>query len=306
VNRLALGKARIAYPDFNHHLALGNWYSRGRSESKRSPFYTMKPDAKLGPALSEYLAARAAAAPAAASPNEPSGAGRLLVLSSEGLSGLSEEELAALRADLAPHCGSIEFLLYAKHPLDYAPSFAQTQIKNGVKSIAQIIEQPPRFAYGRALTEASKVFGRAHVHVRDSAKESLVSGDVVEDFFSLLGEWGWASPALKRPDFPPNPSLNVNAVRAADYLLQLRGAAFLQRMATRRLLQSSMGPVFALPEHLVPAIAAASAADLQFLEAEYGLKLKASAKPRFMAIDFAAPLKPEIKERLDRFSANQP
>jgi hypothetical protein len=150
--------------------------------------------------------------------NEGKTRGGNLVLSSEALMFLKETELQKLKADLLPACRNIKVVIYARHPITYAPSFAQTQIKNNLRSLRVCSEIPKFVRYKTALKKFIQVFGQDNLIIRDFARSKLERQDIVADFLQVV---------CQRPEIMDDPkfqmkrmneSLSLQAIVVADYL----------------------------------------------------------------------------------------
>ena len=233
------------------------------------------------------------------------GSAENLVLSSEGVANLrKEEELEKLRDDILAISEKLVLLYYVRHPLSFAPSFAQTSIKNGLKSLSFFVEHPYFVRYAHTLGKFIRVFGRENIVVRDFSKSKLVGQDAVADFvYQVTGSLAlWVHPDFR--NVAANESLSLPATVLADYIYrqwpQLRRSSRL----VKQFVAEIKGPRFCLPNQCREMIEAEMPKHLRFLKDEFSLELELApgAKLQFDDVDYAAILTPELKESAQEFA----
>jgi len=109
-----------------------------------------------------------------------------MVISGEGLSGLSPAEIERLKEILAPYAASYRVIVYVRDPYEYANSAYLQRIKSG--SVLGEAERIPLPNYHRRLERYINAFGRENVDIRIFNPQRFVGGDLVSDFLVALGE----------------------------------------------------------------------------------------------------------------------
>jgi tetratricopeptide (TPR) repeat protein len=109
-----------------------------------------------------------------------------MVISGEGLSGLSPAEIERLKEMLAPYAASYRVIVYVRDPYEYANSAYLQRIKSG--SILGEAGRIPLPTYKRRLERYINAFGRENVDIRIFHPPRFVGGDLVSDFLVALGE----------------------------------------------------------------------------------------------------------------------
>jgi hypothetical protein len=110
------------------------------------------------------------------------------ILSSEHLCTLNRGELRRLKGLVLSLFSSLEVLVYLRDQADYAVSMYDTSLKTGGP-----LRQPapperfPELNYAKFLKRWRRVVTKNAVNVRLFERESLLNGDILEDFFSVCG-----------------------------------------------------------------------------------------------------------------------
>jgi hypothetical protein len=110
-----------------------------------------------------------------------------MVISGEGLSGLSEPEMHRLKQMLAPYAAGYRIIVYVRDPYEYANSASLQHLKAGaVLGVGDAKIPMPH--YRRKLERYIAVFGRENIDIRVFNPRRFVGGDLVTDFLSAIGE----------------------------------------------------------------------------------------------------------------------
>ena len=201
-----------------------------------------------------------------------------------GLRGKDVEKLAAF---LRPTIDQIKIVAYVREPISWATSRAQQNVKKQTTTLAELYD-PTAVAASQSLFVPNyrhlerylSVFGLENVIVRALDRSTLVGGDLLRDFCTVIGRPEAADGLVSRRS---NPALSAEAVLLMDAYNQLmveRGAAEKKKPTTmKRYLEDLPGTPFALPRALLEEVAKATASDLAWLEETFGIVLKLSPLP---------------------------
>jgi hypothetical protein len=164
-------------------------------------------------------------------------------------------------------------LAYVREPIAFATSMAQQAVKNGVLRLADAYADPWRFPIADWLGAYVRVFGRAEVVVRHFDREALVGGTILGDVLAMVGLPGALDGV---PVARLNPALSLEGVQVADALCGLRPGAARRAEGKgryRRPLGAIKGSRFVLPAEVQERVVRECAADMAWLQAEFGLDL---------------------------------
>jgi hypothetical protein len=212
---------------------------------------------------------------------------------------LRQPELEALRDDLLRHCKEVVLVIYLRHPLSYAPSFAQTQIKNGVRSLADCCTEPRFVRYAPTMRVFEQVFGRDNIVARDIARPALVEQDIIADFLDVVAG---------RPDIASHPeferrnrnvSLSCTAIALADYVYRTWPDMPRNQWALTQFLGTVEGPRFVLPLAARDYVEQAMGRHLDYIQQGYGVTLDMGSNLSYGDVDYAGLLTPELCARVD-------
>jgi hypothetical protein len=227
------------------------------------------------------------------------GQGGTLVLSSETVASLRQPELEALRDDLLRHCKEVVLVIYLRHPLSYAPSFAQTQIKNGVRSLADCCTEPRFVRYAHTMRVFEQVFGHDNIVARDFARPALVEKDIIADFLDVVA----GRPDIARhPEFERrnrNVSLSCTAIALADYVYRTWPDMPRNQWALTQFLGTVEGPRVVLPQDARDYVEQAMEPHLDHIAQEYGITLDMGSNLSYGDVDYAGLLTPELCARVE-------
>lgn len=227
--------------------------------------------------------------------SEQPGDGENIAFSSESVSSLKPAELERLRDDLLGGCRQVKLVIYCRHPLSFAPSFAQTQIKNGKRSLADCCAGPRFVQYHKVLPRYETVFGRDNVIVRDSSRAALAGGDIVRDILELTT----GKPDIADdPDFKQvqaNTSLSMTATVVTDYMHRTWPGLGLKNNRVKAFAAQFGGDRFCLPLAARTLIEAEMDRDLAYVAETYGIGLRLDGEPPYADVDYEALLTPDIR-----------
>lgn len=199
--------------------------------------------------------------------------GEILLLSSERVAGLSERDLAALRAILRPAAGRLRVLLYLRDPVELLASTLQERTKAGA-------EVDPRALVGRARRRFSalrQVFP-AELEPVDFHRACRAGGGLVADFFRRLG---LPAAALAGLDLSvENRRISTEAyllMREINRSLPKGSVASRRRPGDLQPLEALPGAFLRLSDVAESEICAAAREEGDWLRRETGLALAAAA-----------------------------
>lgn len=206
-NRDLLKKYGFIYPDigFNHTFLVvccGENHKAWPTEFKKR----MDTKASAARFRREMLAYLAKTAEAAGSDT--------VIFSSEYLVTLHPDRVAALKALLDRHFDGIVVVCYIRHPRSHTVSLAQQSIKAGFADLDAIQERKSIFRPSRLDDTYIKSFGPEALRVREFNRETLVNGDIIDDFCSTVGMPAELVTSLKRAH--GNESLSMEAALIAS------------------------------------------------------------------------------------------
>jgi len=186
------------------------------------------------------------------------------LVSAETLVRLSDEAAGRLVERLGAHARRVTVVMYVRHPVSVASSFAHEAVRIG-KPLADVAAAP-RVLPLRALAERWERASGGRLVIRPFARSLLAKGDAVDDLLALMGR-----PELgdKLTRVRLNDPLSALGIVLLD-IAHRRGR--LPRRATR-LFERIGGPRYVLPAEALADVRARSAGDLAFLKARFGLDL---------------------------------
>ncbi|MBQ0959966.1 hypothetical protein KAK06_13515 [Ideonella sp. 4Y11] len=136
---------------------------------------------------------------------------RQLLFSYEGFIGLSQPELAAMRAYCEGFAHRVKVLVYVRPPLSYAVSAMSQRVKMGRPAWAPD-EERPIYRFKERFNNLVNAFGREALEVRLFTRQALTEGDVVIDFFHALGLDLAQARALAQRQRSANESLSAHGL----------------------------------------------------------------------------------------------
>ena len=142
---------------------------------------------------------------------EAAGSGADVLLSSELFGRIDEESIRALDEAARGAGRTLKVLLYLRHPLALASTGAQQQIKQGKKSLADVLANPPVRANAAYTRRFIDVLGRDRINAR--VFEHVVRTGPLRD---LLEQIGYRGELTNLPHLQANASLSMVGTILAD------------------------------------------------------------------------------------------
>lgn len=267
-NRQKLSEYGYIYPEGFHHYLVATYFSHQPLEldyfrvrkSEYDP-ERVKLDA------SRYIDTLAARINQGTEPN--------LILSYEGFTGLTSEEFVELKEFLSRFTEHIEVIYYMRPPISYAPSAISERVRFGARGWHI---HPPVTYYMPRLLVLKQVFGEDNLTLRNFDRESLVGGDVVADFFSLVQLPSQLCKQLnKQGEKFSNLALSETAITIGDEMIRLlddagpKGADFNKCFSTT--LEKIKGGKYQLTQFQQEVIKRATANDVASIRSEFGVDI---------------------------------
>ncbi|WP_022697305.1 hypothetical protein [Euryhalocaulis caribicus] len=202
-----------------------------------------------------------------------------VILSGEAISRLAASEVQALKAWFSKRFDQIDVIVYLRPPRSAIASMAQQRIKGGqpFSKIFEIFGRVNVLPYREAIEPWLDCFGSKNLHVRTFARDKLVNGDVVEDFFAAIGLSEATRESLRI--YRLNESLSLTGVKLLssmneefwrhDHRFGLHPQLF-------KPLQDIAGPKFGLPDDFMDDQVAKHKEDIDWVRETLGLDLQAS------------------------------
>lgn len=144
----------------------------------------------------------------------------LLVLSYEGFSTLDESSLEGLRQFIAEYAETCEVIFYARSAISYATSAMSQMVKQGQYVSGEFIAS---FDSEKVIEKLSVIFGDKQVNIRKFSRESLLNGNVVLDFLSVLSLPDKVCEELSSQVIAENSSLSHEAMLIGNRMIKLLG-----------------------------------------------------------------------------------
>lgn len=209
-----------------------------------------------------------------------SGGWDTLLLSAEGVSHLSESELAKLKEWGEGYANEWTVLVCVRHPLDWTRSVVQQRLQGG-ETLGQLYEDMPATKYRARISRAVSVFGRENVRVFDFESAAGGEGGIVGAFAREAGLGAGAADFLASRSSRDNESLSWEAARILDSLNRQRPPLVDGARAARRAgpehevayLRRIGGRKFDLPDFVKREIGPRNREDVAWLNGEFGLEL---------------------------------
>lgn len=110
-----------------------------------------------------------------------------MVISGEGLSGLSAAEIERLKAMLAPYAASYRIIVYVRDHYEYTNSAFLQRLKSG-STLDNPRRRLPLPEYRNKLQTYIDAFGRENVDIRLFDRHRFIGGDLISDFLAAIGE----------------------------------------------------------------------------------------------------------------------
>jgi len=192
-----------------------------------------------------------------------------VLLSSEAFGKTSPEQRIALAKLIAPRWPSVRVVIYCREPVSFATSVAQQAVRRRGRPLDVAVRKPVIYGFRRQLEGWIAAFGRENLIVRKFDRRSMIGGDVVDDFFHTIG-YADVIPRLTR--VTENVATSRQGLQAISDYTQKHGFRGGKRHdETIARLMTIPGDGLRLPRETAREVIARSAADLAYLEAEFGI-----------------------------------
>ncbi|GHF14259.1 hypothetical protein GCM10017044_05440 [Kordiimonas sediminis] len=212
--------------------------------------------------------------------------GHTVIFSSEYFPPGSEQDCQKLRDYLLTWAKEIQIVCYVRHPVSHAVSRSQQSLKMGFSTL----DRPKEtfFSPQKILPKFVRVFGKDAVTVRAFERDALQNGSVVSDFAALIGLSDDQQAHLQ--DKRGNESLSVEGAILSDALTRqfprMVDGKWNPDRAQKITMMNIPGQKFTLPRSVLEGIMEECQPDIDYLQNEFGLTLKA---PDLPASDTLAP-----------------
>jgi hypothetical protein len=203
---------------------------------------------------------------------------RTLIISAEGLTLLSESELASFRDYIGQYVGAIDAFAYVRRPKEFMESMFQQQVKGRLGSLDLRKLYP---VYRQRFEKFDWIFGVEHVHYRLFDAEGFPGGCVVQDFCGCVGV-----PLAKDQIVRVNEGLSRNAVALLYVYRKYARAIGSDRytIGQDKLLVEELaklrGPKLRFSWQVVEPVLKENESDLGWMEARLGVSLREIPGPR--------------------------
>jgi hypothetical protein len=203
-----------------------------------------------------------------------------LLLSAEGVSSLTESELAKLREWGEKYSSNWTILICVRHPVDWARSVIQERLKQGA-TLPQLYENPPKPRYRQKISNAISVFGRENVRIFDYDAATASNGGIVGAFADQGSLTASSRDLLSAKAVRINESLSLEAAHILDSLNRRRPVFVDNVRAPRRAgprhelpyIRRIKGQKFDVPNPVKENIRLRSQEDVAWLNETFGLDL---------------------------------
>ncbi|WP_138466921.1 hypothetical protein [Poseidonocella sp. HB161398] len=207
-----------------------------------------------------------------------------VMVSAEGLSNLSREELESLRVWFSDYVDEIDVLYYIREPVAYTTSVAQQLLKGG-DTLAQLYKkiQLPNFI-GR-IGNAIATFGVPNVRVRDFGAAVKVEGGLVADFCLQMDMSEEAAATILAASSFDNEALSMEGAEMLSSLNSLRPLFDETGRRPNRTGKETLafeqlgGNKFLLPLEVRREIHAGTREDVDWINRTFGLDLFQTPEP---------------------------
>ena len=143
-----------------------------------------------------------------------------VLFSSEGLCHLTENSFHEMKGFFEKYCDEIQIVFYVRPPLAYAKSAMSQRVKTSRRASVDE-DNLPFINHQDILEKMGRVFGRTHIEVRLFSRETLLSGNVVLDFLSVLNLPKHVTDQVIRKGRNRNSSLSQEALAIGDRMAEL-------------------------------------------------------------------------------------
>ncbi|MEL6677081.1 MAG: hypothetical protein AAFQ51_00165 [Pseudomonadota bacterium] len=269
---LLLGDARMLYPSVapNHTNAVCTMFLKNPETHITNKIGMLKADFDLARVRVDYFEALEA--------DMARGEWDTVLISAEGISNLSAEEIAGFRDWALEYVDTFEVVFWTRDPVKYTVSVIQQIIKGGqtIKSLADDLPLPN---FRGKISNAIAVFGAEAVKVRDFESAITQEDGIVGAFCRDVGLTADLTARIVEHATRDNEALSLEAAMMLDRLNELRplfdndGAQARRTGGEIQYLQAVRGNRFDIPFALRKACHEQSRADVAWLNKTFGLDL---------------------------------
>lgn len=202
-----------------------------------------------------------------------------VILSGEAISRLDAQEVQALKAWFGERFEQISVIVYLRPPRSALASMAQQRIKGGnhFSNVFRVFERFNILPYRQAIEPWLDNFGPERLQAGLFARDHLLEGDVVRDFFGRIGLGEEVFETLRVLRL--NESLSLTAVKLLSSMNEefwRHGHRFGLSPQLFQPLHDIAGPKFGLPDDFMDSQIAKHRDDIDWVRETLGLDLEAS------------------------------
>lgn len=192
-----------------------------------------------------------------------------VLLSSESFGKTTLEQRIALAGLIVPRWSHVRVVMYCREPVSFATSVAQQGVRRRGRPLDVAVRKPIIYHFRDQLEAWIAAFGRESMIVRKFDRRSMIGGDVVDDFFHIIG-YAHLLPRLTR--VTENVATSLEGLQAiAEHIRKHGPGAGSRHDKTIARLMKMPGTRLTLPPETVREVLARSAGNLAYLEAEFGI-----------------------------------
>lgn len=191
-----------------------------------------------------------------------------VIISHEGLHNLVKVDLTIFKTWLLSFCEDVRLICYLRPPVLQAISLAQQRIKKGKVSYKDFQKNVVKLPYKAHLENLIDVFGKNAITLRKFDRDSLTHGDVVHDFFDLVGI---PEKLLSTRKLSFNESISMEAALVASDLIKENHGKI--TTIEKDVLQLS-GAKFSLPNEYLVKVKERNKSDTEWVYQIFGLDIR--------------------------------
>lgn len=200
-----------------------------------------------------------------------------LVFSYEGFVDLDIDALNSFNQFCLNWALDILLVIYVRPPLSYATSAMSQRVKQG--KYAYLCEDPPVSHYKEFIKKIDSIFPRNQLLVKKFDKNSLVNGDVVEDFCQILSVAGDVLSSVLSNSKSANEGISKFGLILGEKVIDNLNASLVHLNETKYyesvgdFLSIIPGPKIDLTDDQISTVITASKDNTDFLKSEFELDL---------------------------------
>lgn len=224
-----------------------------------------------------------------------------LLLSAEGVTNLTDQELAGLREWGDRFASTWTVLVCVRHPVDYMRGMVQQLVKNG-GTLAPWYDNVPPTGFRPRVSKLISTFGRQNVVLFDFESAAEAHGGILGEFATRLGLTDSMREFIAGQNVRRNPSLSREAMLLLDSMNRQHPLFDGGRRAPRRTVRVNdylhriRGARYQLPIPIRKRVIELARGDIEWINAEFGLDLYPDVtSPRSESMD-REPDDPTLRE----------